>query len=167
MRHERAIERTPWSPFTPGIHRREIDDVERPRRQMPYAVIALCLALATVVVTSPPSSRQPGSLKHAALASSITSWGNQLATQTVTSTSCAGSTGENCVVVGTANNGDPGSMTTTDQGRDWNNGVFPSSSTGPLNGVSCIDAEHCWAVGTTAATAGDPSVFVTSNGILV
>ena len=144
-----------------------IDDPSTTRRRpkVPIVVIALCLALAGAVATTPlvtPSPQSQG-LGHAALASSITSWGTQLNPQHLTATSCADA--GDCVVVGVAADGTPGSIATTDRGRDWQTGVFPSGSTGLLNGVSCTDALHCWAVGTTSGgSGGDPTAYVTSNG---
>ncbi len=126
----------------------------RPRRLLTTA--AICLALGGVVAVTQLAGR------HAAVAST-TSWGSQLVTPALTSTSCADPS--HCVAVGSSPDyQSPTSIASSDGGLDWQSGTFPSGSSGPLNGVSCIDAQHCWAAGTSSS--GYPTVYATSDGAL-
>jgi hypothetical protein len=126
----------------------------RPRRSI--VVVTLCLLLGGLVAVTQLVGR------HAANAST-TSWACQLVTPALSSTSCADPS--HCVSVGASPDYQtPVSMASSDRGLYWQTGSFPSGSSGPLNGVSCIDALHCWAAGTSST--GDPTVYVTSDGAL-
>jgi photosystem II stability/assembly factor-like uncharacterized protein len=67
-----------------------------------------------------------------------------------------------CVAVGLASPFLGFAVSTTNGGQDWVVDSLPEE-TGPLTGVSCSTAEHCWAVGTTSAGAGEADVVATTN----
>ena len=131
----------------------------RRHAHFPWITAAVCLMLSSIVMIGTPGAAP---LSDIALSSSNTSWASQWAPPLPEAVSCTSES--QCVAVGDGGNGSLSSLSTTDGGTDWINGSFPTDSTGTISGVSCIDALHCWAVGTVYGSTTTEIVYRTSNG---
>ena len=126
------------------------------------ALIAIAIAIAPNTFSSPTGPNRASIADGAALASTNTSWSDQLAGVRLRSISCADR--YHCVTVGAGVSGGLAALETTDQGLDWTHSTFPTGTTGQFYGVSCADTVHCWAVGQAPGSPASQIVYTTSNG---